>query len=151
VMVEPGMGGRESSGQGHTQKCRSMPAAIPALVGCPPLLSQAPPALPAVLRMAASTASSVGLANTSPHTAAVSMPAPTYPTMPGSWPEPPPDTTDTLVALSCVESSTTLICKAHGGTACSTAAQAATAAADAGAGGIRRVGDRALQHLGEAI
>lgn len=39
-MVEARMGGRESSGQGHTQNCRSMPAATPALVGCPPVLSQ---------------------------------------------------------------------------------------------------------------
>ena len=42
--------------------------------------------------MAASTASTLGEANTSPQTAAVSMPAPTKPAWAGSCPAPPPDT-----------------------------------------------------------
>lgn len=42
------------------------------------------PAGPVTARMAASTASSLGEANTSPHTAAASMPRPTNPAMAGS-------------------------------------------------------------------
>lgn len=40
--------------------------------------------------MAARTASTEGDAKISPQTAAVSMPAPTYPACAGSWPLPPP-------------------------------------------------------------
>jgi hypothetical protein len=45
--------------------------------------------------MAFSTASTLGEANRSPHTAAVSIPLPTNPACAGSWPEPPPEITAT--------------------------------------------------------
>ena len=49
----------------------------------PPLTSRQPGG-PVTVRMAASTASAAGDANTSPQTAAASMPRPTYPAWAGS-------------------------------------------------------------------
>ena len=60
---------------------------------------------PAVALMARYTASAEGEAKTSPQTAAVSIPRPTYPHWPGSCPDPPPETRETLSNPSLGETS----------------------------------------------
>ena len=55
--------------------------------------------------MARYTASAEGEAKTSPQTAAVSIPRPTYPHWPGSCPDPPPETRETLSNPSLGETS----------------------------------------------
>ena len=65
--------------------------------------------LPVTATIAARTASKLGEANTSPQTAAVSMPLPTNPAWDGSWPDPPPEIIATLDEGRSVRQ-TTLMC-----------------------------------------
>jgi len=69
------------------------------------------PAGPAAARIAHSTASLEGDANTPPHTAALSIPAPTKPACAGSWPLPPPQMTATCDLSHATLHTTLMSCK----------------------------------------